>query len=347
MDDTIRLVLSRIMADGRCMVCNAPAQERQIELEQQVARGDCPICGAEPEVQNNVVAQYEFDQARLLRERDRAVQAKREEAAQLAELEKFAGDHQEALLQWESVQESIRMRTERNRQLQAQLPQTVSSREYQSALKILRSDHDRWQALRASHLRELRTLFAESRDAITGKSKELMGSFSELVEILLVEEVRLVQIDVQPLYLEAPGRIGDRVDVPAYAAEMTAAARQALTRRNDPSEVSQSQRELIDLAFRLALLAVFGGATTFAMETPEASLDGISMERVGRALAQFAPEMLPGTAVGDGFRPGASARRCCVCCAARILSPCRGSWGSRRRGPRSGGISFWPQARPA
>ena len=32
---------------------------------------------------------------------------------------------------------------------------------------------------------------------------------------------------------------------------------------------------------------------------------------------------------------------------ARILSPCRGSWGSRRRGPRSGGISFWPQARPA
>ena len=50
--------------------------------------------------------------------------------------------------------------------------------------------------------------------------------------------------------------------------------------------------------------------------------------------------MLPGTAVEDGFRPGASARRCCVCCAARILSPCRGSWGSRRRGPRSGGIRF-------
>ena len=25
----------------------------------------------------------------------------------------------------------------------------------------------------------------------------------------------------------------------------------------------------------------------------------------------------------------------------------RGSWGSRRRGPRSGGISFWPRARPA
>ena len=66
------------------------------------------------------------------------------------------------------------------------------------------------------------------------------------------------------------------------------AARPTLTRRNDPSEVSESQRELIDLAFRLTLMEVFGAASTFAMETPEASLDGISMERVGRALARFA-----------------------------------------------------------
>ena len=288
MDDTIRLVLSRIMADRRCLVCNAPAREKQIELEQQVARGNCPICGAGRELQNNVVAQYEFDQARLLRERERAVQAKREEEAQLAELENFAGGHREALLQWERLQESIRTRTAKHRQLRAQLAQTVSSRGLDNALKSLRSDHDRWQASRASHLRELRTLFTERRDAITGKSTALMGAFSELVEILLVEEVRLVQVDVQPRYLEAPGRTGDRVEVPAYAAEMTAAARPALTRRDDPREVSESQRELIDLAFRLALLAVFGGATTFAMETPEASLDGISMERVGRALARFA-----------------------------------------------------------
>ena len=51
--------------------------------------------------------------------------------------------------------------------------------------------------------------------------------------------------------------------------------------------MSESQRELIDLAFRLALVGVFGGASTFAMETPEASLDAVSMERVGRALAGF------------------------------------------------------------
>lgn len=288
MDDTTRLVLSRIMADGRCMVCNAPAQEKQTDLEQQVARGCCPICGAEPEVQDNVIAQYEFDQAKLGRERERAALAHREEAAQAAKLEESAKGHIEALSEWEHVQASVREREKRNRQLRAQLPETGTSKEYGHELRGLRKEHNHWQTERASHLQELRMLFAERQGAITVRSQELVNVFSELVEVLLVEKVRLVPVKVQPRYLEAPGRTDDRVEVPAYAAEMTAAARPELTRRENPSEVSQSQRELIDLAFRLALLAVFGGATTFAMETPEASLDGISMERVGKALAQFA-----------------------------------------------------------
>lgn len=288
MDDTMRLVLTRIMKDGRCMVCNTPAQEKQIELEDQVARGCCPICGAEPEVQDNVVSPHEFDQARLQRELDRAAEAKSEEEAQRRALETSAGKYKETLLRWESIQESIGARTERNRQLRAQLPDTVTSREYQNEHKRLRSEHDEWQAKRASCLRELRTLFTDRRDTITARSEEIVDAFASLVEVLLVEEVRLVQVEVEPRYLEAPGRTRDRVQVPAYAAEMTAAARPAFLRRTDPGEVSESQRELIDLAFRLALVAVFGGASTFAMETPEASLDGVSMERVGRALAGFA-----------------------------------------------------------
>ena len=45
-----------------------------------------------------------------------------------------------------------------------------------------------------------------------------------------------------------------------------------------------------------------------------------------------AAETPSGAAVWAGFRWGASARGSCGCCAGRISSPCRGSWGSRRRG---------------
>ena len=39
------------------------------------------------------------------------------------------------------------------------------------------------------------------------------------------------------------------------------------------------------------------------------------------------PEGPLGAAVGDDCRPGARARQCGVCCAARISSPCRGELG--------------------
>jgi len=63
-----------------------------------------------------------------------------------------------------------------------------------------------------------------------------------------------------------------------------------MSRRRTPNDVSESQRELIDLAFRFALLeaAEATGRSTLVMETPEASLDELAMERVGHALQEFA-----------------------------------------------------------
>ena len=290
MDETSRLVLSRIMKEGRCMACNAPAEQKQIELEQQVERGICPICGTEPEMQGNVLAYHEFDHARLVREQKHAANAKEEENTQSEELNDYATRFQETLLQLEKVQQSIESRTQKNRQLRAQLPDSVTSREYENELKNLRTEHEELQASRASYQYELRKLIGERRDAITTGSKELVGAFAELVEVLLVEEARLVPVDVEPRYTEAAGQPGERISTPAYAAELTAAARPGMTPRDNPGKVSESQRELLDLAFRLALVKVYGGASVFVMETPEASLDGISMERVGRALAGFAAE---------------------------------------------------------
>ena len=73
------LVMSRIMTDSRCLVCNASAEQKRLELEQHVLSGCCPICGAEPETQDNVIATHAFDQVRLDRERERAERAKLEE----------------------------------------------------------------------------------------------------------------------------------------------------------------------------------------------------------------------------------------------------------------------------
>ena len=288
MDDTTRLVMSRIMTDGRCLVCNAIATEKRVELERKVACGCCPICGSKPECQDNVVAPHAFDQAQLDRERERAERAKREEETKFQQLNEFNSRYDQTLTRLLTVRKSINERKSKDQRLRFALPESTTSREYENTLKTLRREHHEFEEVRATHLRELRSLLAERADTITKKSNELVETFSELTRALLVEEVRLVQTSAEPRYMQALGPSEDRVVVPAYVAKMTASDRPGFTQRKGPSDVSESQRELIDLAFRLALVGVFGGSCTFVIETPEASLDGLATERVGRALAAFA-----------------------------------------------------------
>ena len=290
MHDTTRLVISRIMSESRCLVCNADAKEKRIELERQTARGCCPVCGAEPTEQDSVIAPYKFEQAKLDRARERADRARREEETKSRQLRDFAAEYDQMLQRLSTIRQSIQERKHREQRLRSELPKTTTSKEYENVLKTLHDQLREWKALRATRLQELRALLDDKKETITAKSNELMDTFAKLTRELLVEEVRLAQVRTEPHYMQAPGPAEDRLRVPAYAAEMTAADRTGFVRRNDATEVSESQRELVDLAFRLALVKVFGGgnSSTFVMETPEASLDGLAMERVGGALAAFA-----------------------------------------------------------
>ncbi len=55
--------------------------------------------------------------------------------------------------------------------------------------------------------------------------------------------------------------------------------------------MSESQKEFLDLAFRMTLLDVLAGtgATMLVMETPEASLDSWFMKRAADLIRKFAP----------------------------------------------------------
>ena len=288
MDDTTRLVMSRIMTDGRCLVCNAFAEEKSIELEQQVARGLCPVCGAEPQTQANVVAPYEFNQTKLEQERKSAERAKLEEDTKFRQLRDSTTKYDQTLAQLVHTRQSIKERKRKDQRLRAKLPDTTTSSEYENVVRTLQNDYREWLERRATALQELRSFLADREELIKAGSRQLTETFVRLTQDLLSEKVRLVQMSAEPRYMQAPGQAQDRVQVPAYAAEMEAADRPGFIRREDSSQVSESQRELVDLAFRLALVETFGDSCTFVMETPEASLDGLAMERVGRALIEFA-----------------------------------------------------------
>ena len=292
MDDTTRLVISRIMSDDSCLVCNADAKEKRVELEHQIANGYCPACGAGPEFQDSITAPHEFEQAKLYKAREKLVLARSEEETKSQELQKFTTDYDMTIEKLSHIKQSIQERIRKNTHLRSKLPLSTTSSDYERTLKTLRTQHSEKEATRATKLQDLRFLLNNKESIITEKSNELIDTFENLTKALLVEDVRLVQVSAEPRYMQAPGSSDGRLRVPAYAAEMTAADRPGFVQRKDPNDVSESQRELVDLAFRLTLVKVFAGgnACTFVMETPEASLDGLAMERVGQALARFTRE---------------------------------------------------------
>jgi hypothetical protein len=156
----------------------------------------------------------------------------------------------------------------------------------QEALDETRNAQKNAESERAGRARKLVSALEKGRLPIQRKSKQLASDFHSYTAALVSEEVELVRVVTKARITQGK----ETFEVPAFRPQMAAADRPGLTRRDTPDDVSQSQRELVDLAFRLALIKLATGdaACSFVMETPEASLDQLAMDRVGKALHQFA-----------------------------------------------------------
>jgi len=175
----------------------------------------------------------------------------------------------------------------REKGLIAQLPQASTTvLDLERTLEMTRRSQREAEADRESAAQELRSLLETGQAAVILQSDRLSSSFGSHVSTLLAETACLVRIETSAKLTQGKSDFA----VPAFRPEMSAANRSGLARRMEPTDVSESQRELIDLAFRLALIdvATSGAPSSFVMETPEASLDGLAMRRVGSALRAFA-----------------------------------------------------------
>ena len=291
MNEASRLVIARILTEDKCLVCDATARRRRKELESLLEKGICPACGTPPEEQQNVAGKYEFEQARLDLTRERVHIARDEEDFKGNQLAQITQSYDDTVSRLTALEQSVRDRRERHKHLRAQLPSSTTSKEIEHALLTLQRQHKEWKSKLAIHVQHLAELLEKKEEVIKAQGTTVINNFSELAEGLLAETARLAEVNLSPRYTQARGaEAGKRLQFPAYHAEMIAANRPGFVRRSDPSDVSESQLELIDLAFRLALVraATPCSAATFVMETPEASLDGLAMERVGKALSVFA-----------------------------------------------------------
>ncbi len=285
--DTTAFLLARLLSDRHCLVCGHAAPEEAVTTyTTRAAEHDCLICGTALQPDSFPGVEFAGRSLELITSELSALQqqqsAARDNVAQAEE------DYLAAAKELVHLATSYEQRALRISQLIKQLPP---------------DEHDRREQL--DGLSALKRRVAEMKDELTQRQEEfssfvqgenrkinhfsesIKASFGEYASGFLIEECELTWAP----YSARVGQTGEAVSFPAFGLEMTGADFVGATRRSSPDQVSESQREFIDLAFRMALMEVSSahqGASSLLIDAPESSLDAVFSNRAAMVLARFA-----------------------------------------------------------
>jgi hypothetical protein len=146
---------------------------------------------------------------------------------------------------------------------------------------------------RRSAEQDLRSLIDLLETNVRERQDAVSDAFRRFAQEFLRESCELIYISRD----DRIGQEGERFRFPGFQVALSGAAVAGETLRASSEAVSLSQREFIDIAFRMALLDVVGGqnGSTLVVDTPETALDFLFAERAGRQFREFAPPITGGS----------------------------------------------------
>lgn len=284
--DASHYVISRLIGDRECLACggvDGPLVEKWIAA---VAEGDCLVCGSKPSAQEVIVPAVAVDSARIEK-----IEA-RIEQARLA-LDSATSENSLRSTEYDACQREIDKiiveksgHEKRIEQIAGSVPPSppavAALEERLKAQEETLLDLQKEQRLAEAEFSEV---FGAFKKSIEDRADKIRERFIGRISQFLVERAEITLVTSR-----APiGESGQSYDWPSFQLSMTSGTFDNPSPRRTRSEVSMSQGEFIDLAFRLALVEVAtgGNAACLVFDAPEASLDALFMRRAGAFLAEF------------------------------------------------------------
>lgn len=292
-----RYVLVTLEGGAGCLVCGNIDADASSRLERCVADGNCPLCDAPAGRQDVRPAKSTAAEARQLAVLEhRRAQADNECRSLEASLQ-AARDRYYELYEEQLAADAERVDIERELELLGQsLP--PPDEEIEALRRVVDNLRRKQNALTRKREQEevkLREQLTIGRGAVLEVAETIAAQFRRNAAAFLAEdcEISIVQED---------RKFGDETGsfrMPRFTVKLTSGVFKSQPQpRRSSTEVSESQKEFIDLAFRLAIMQATMGKrpSMMVIETPEASLDSIFIARAGRLLARYAAG---GGAVGN------------------------------------------------
>lgn len=282
-DDTTRYLLARLVSNGVCLSCGAAAPDLDREFRERAKEGHCIMCNEplhQASVRRPTAKSIAKAEQTVVEADERVSVTKRRSADADAEFEA-------TLKKSAELESSVAQRRVQIAKLASKLPpEDVELHKQRSDLASMRARLE----VQKRDLATRRDSFAEMIDATTRRillrKDEVQDSFFAFASGFLLEQCELVWMPDR----DTVGESGRSIEFPAFELEMAGADFLSPVRREGPGQVSESQREFIDLAFRMALISVAGfeGSGSVVIDAPESSLDAVFVRRAAKVLSQFA-----------------------------------------------------------
>ena len=280
-------VWNRILADGTCLVCGNDAPHTRDAISSRIERNQCAVCASElTEAREAAEGIVDISLERSIRTWDEISNSR-------TQLEAVGDAHDRIRDELRSIDQllaeaelRIAAGEARTAALQAQLPSDEQTYlQDRSVLASMRSGLDSLALELSVAAENFEAFVAQRANEILERAEAVKRHFDRYAELFLIETGELSWSPRE----ERVGQSAHKVTFPAYELQLTLNGDGPATVRNGPDDVSESQKEFIDLAFRMALVEAASGGlgATIVIDTPESSLDSVFAERAAQVLADF------------------------------------------------------------
>lgn len=287
LEESAQTVFHSLLSGNGCLVCGNRSPEKSERIRRLLAHHDCPVCESTLEEQERPLPTDTPTQPELKRVGERVATLQRSISAQQQQEKELGAQLVSYAKQRTNIEPDLVRLNNELIKLNARVPVTPE------ALRALGEQVAReTEELKAkeAELQKLYVQFEELIDQVNAQVNAVESTvrtkFSEYAQSFLEERCHLGLSSYN-------ARVGQErmFKYPSFDVYMTSATSpDREIRRHTETDVSESQKEFIDLAFRMALIAAASPSTGKAMlviETPEASLDTYFVNQAGKLLRSF------------------------------------------------------------
>jgi hypothetical protein len=284
--ESARYILAQLMTSSECLFCGNKVPAIATQLELRISAHQCIVCGS------NLAKVLDMDYASIADSRvSEYVTALRDIEPELTE-SKLA--FQEAEVEYNAfiregteLDAAIAAHSARLEELTRRLPpEEAELLKQRDELATLRGRVEISKADLSAKRSTFKEFIQGENRSLVAKAQEIQTCFHDYAKGFLFDDCELTWSP----HRARLGQGGEVMDFPAFEVDLSGTNFPSPVRRSGPEHVSESQREFIDLAFRMALMEIAsnGGVGSLVIDAPESSLDAVFSKRAAEVLAHFA-----------------------------------------------------------